>query len=334
MSLTSLLKDSALKAKFRAHFPRPKASIDGAILAPRTGRHPMLIGTAFDYLLRFHVKRVFPSANDRRWIAEEAVDRIKYASGRYAYVDGIVRPLDMGVPVDDQFPDAKKMVMFPNQKKQNTRLLPGDVFIQDDAKLEAIGLAEAVIADAREQYGSFIRDGVLADGLARAALMLGKLDSFYRAEYMDDNTFNADYDGVDDDIADLKGLFGVAVDSGLFRPKRSADLNPDFGKGSSLVGGADADLMLDGTLVDIKTVKDLSFTQNMYNQLLGYYALSTVERNLEISSVGIYFSRYGIMHTIPTDDMEEAADTIVGWFREHVDGISHARGLRRRQKLR
>jgi hypothetical protein len=32
-------------------------------------------------------------------------------------------------------------------------------------------------------------------------------------------------------------------------------LNPDFGFASKLVGGADADIVLDSTLIDIKTVK-------------------------------------------------------------------------------
>ena len=43
-------------------------------------------------------------------------------------------------------------------------------------------------------------------------------------------------------------------------------LNPTFGDASNLVGGADADIILDDMLIDIKTTKAISFTQEHYNQ--------------------------------------------------------------------
>ena len=67
-----------------------------------------------------------------------------------------------------------------------------------------------------------------------------------------------------------------------------------FGKGSELARGVDADLIIDNMLVDIKTTKSDSFTQDMYNQLLGYYALSIFRKDLDgIMQMGVYFSRYG-----------------------------------------
>ena len=93
-------------------------------------------------------------------------------------------------------------------------------------------------------------------------------------------------------------------------PKRYTRLNPVFGYGSRLVGGADADMIIDGTLIDIKTTKDPTFKEDYYYQLVGYYILSLLGRidtsywksrnNAAVHRIGIYFSRHGVLHTFPT----------------------------------
>ena len=81
MSLTSVLKDPSIKARFKKSFPIPRVSGTSGILAPPATKKYSLIGTAFDYIARFHVKQSFPEAVEERWIAEDAVDRVKLASG-------------------------------------------------------------------------------------------------------------------------------------------------------------------------------------------------------------------------------------------------------------
>ncbi|MCH7623818.1 MAG: hypothetical protein IIB46_07020 [Nitrospinae bacterium] len=61
--------------------------------------------------------------------------------------------------------------------------------------------------------------------------------------------------------------------------------------------------------MDIKTTKFLSFTQEQYNQLIGYYILSKLGKineseDIPISKIGIYFSRHGILHTISAEEIE------------------------------
>ena len=92
-----------------------------------------------------------------------------------------------------------------------------------------------------------------------------------------------------------------------------------------MAGGADADLIIDDTLIDIKTTKSCSFTQDMYSQLLGYYALSTMDGRFDdITEIGIYFSRYSLFTTMPAPDMK-AVGEIVGWFKEYRQ--SRQRGI-------
>jgi hypothetical protein len=73
MSLTSFLQQSDVRAKFKQEFPKPKLVPSQEILAPLLSTTPRLIGTAFDYLMRFHTKYVNPKAIEQEWIAEKSL---------------------------------------------------------------------------------------------------------------------------------------------------------------------------------------------------------------------------------------------------------------------
>lgn len=82
--------------------------------------------------------------------------------------------------------------------------------------------------------------------------------------------------------------------------------NPTFGHGSELVGGADADLICGGMLVDIKTTGSNKITSDYLDQLVGYYFLARYMRSQvvefpEINSLAIYFSRHGHLQIYPVD---------------------------------
>lgn len=66
-------------------------------------------------------------------------------------------------------------------------------------------------------------------------------------------------------------------------------LNPNFA-GSGDIGGADADLILNGCLLDIKTTVTANITNTMLYQLIGY-SLLDYEDEYQIEEIGIYLSR-------------------------------------------
>jgi hypothetical protein len=71
-------------------------------------------------------------------------------------------------------------------------------------------------------------------------------------------------------------------------------LNPTF-SGSGEMGGADADLVVDGCLIDIKTTVDPKFSKRrLLYQLLGYTLLD-YENEYDISAVAIYLSRQALL---------------------------------------
>ena len=78
-------------------------------------------------------------------------------------------------------------------------------------------------------------------------------------------------------------------------------LNPKF-EGSPDVEGADADLIVDGTLIEIKTTKKREIKLDWLWQLLGYVLLDYSDR-YRINGIGLYMARQG---TLISWDLEEA----------------------------
>lgn len=107
------------------------------------------------------------------------------------------------------------------------------------------------------------------------------------------------------DIREFRALMKIAV--GVWYPvERYCLLNPTFGEGSSLVGGADADVVQDGIIIDIKTVAKPNLADVLY-QLVGYYVLADsyevdgLPAGEKITEVAVYFARHGSLIRLPIE---------------------------------
>jgi len=77
MSLTSFLKIKDVKETFKKEFEKPQFKAPKKLLAPPLTKNYTLVGTAFDYLLRFYIKRLNPNAIEYCWIAERVYEMYK-----------------------------------------------------------------------------------------------------------------------------------------------------------------------------------------------------------------------------------------------------------------
>ena len=269
MSLTRFVALPDVKARFTAEFPLPSASLRGTMVAPPVTNHYSLVGTAFDYLMRFHLERLNPACVTQPWIAETSMkltEEVPRLSG-----------------IRDQ---AKRLFQF-----------------------------------AETSHAEYVRRGGLNDDILKSCIYLAQLDIIYRAAMVDPNMGQAE----SGDLEDLRNLFAV-FPKDRFVAKQACLLNPSFGAASELVGGADADIVIDGALVDIKTVKRLEFTREQYNQLIGYLILNKIAggigklKGATITRMGVYYSRYGLLHMIPTDSVDQKGNLrdFVSWFTDRA----------------
>lgn len=277
MSLTSFLKNKEVRDKFQQEFPKPKFAEKKELLAPPLTKHWPVVGTAFDYLMRFYLKRLNPKAIERRWIAEESLNVLFILKGGFA--------------LDKETADV---VMFNK--------------------------IERILSEGHDRYQAYLKMGKITKPLLTSAILLANLDIIYRTDCLE----YAELDVVDDaDIRDLRKQLEI-INPKIFKARKICLLNPTFGEASSLVGGADADLVVDDTLIDIKTTQKLQLRRDYYNQLIGYYTLykiggiDGIPAKHKIKNVGIYYSRYGYLHLIPVKDHinKVSFPAFLEWFKE------------------
>lgn len=177
--------------------------------------------------------------------------------------------------------------------------------------------ASKLLKLAKKNHQRYIKTGKLGDYIFTSAIHLAQLDIIYRAGKVDPNMGRVD----PGDLDDLSNLIAL-VKPELFRSRVICMLNPTFGEASILVGGADADIVIDDTLIEIKTSKYLKFNKEHYHQLVGYYLLSKIGgcvgdvKGLSLNKLGIYYSRYGILHTVTVETIENKPNLkqFIKWF--------------------
>lgn len=298
MSLTSFLRRPEVTAKVKLLRPRVPRTIPAPLrIEPRSRRY-MLVGTAFDYLLRFELQRQAPYAITEQWIAEHALSFLWYDGERFGVKSHVFA---------DSSPDEG---MPPEEREERAYKVVGD--------------AKAAVATYVESKGPH---ATMPAELAAHAIRLAKLDAVYRAGYFDPRFEEAN----SEDVQDLLDLLTIVPFDSL-RHTKVLFLNPDFRDSSRLVGGADADLITGDLLVDFKTTKKGEIQGQYLDQLLGYYLLARNQRRMDptfpvLNRLGLYYCRHGYLWTLDaavwTDNPQ--FPEIEEWFFQHAKEVFVAR---------
>ena len=186
MSLTSFIKIPEVRRKFAETFPKPPFQLDSNIIAKPLTKNYSLVGTAFDYLMRFYIGylnrdgcTLIPKSIAGEWVAELAVMLLS----------------------DIAF--FEKRGYSKNQIK------------------EAFRKASDIVSRAKEITLTYQQTGNMTNDLLESAVCLAQLDPIFRAGKIDPNISIVDKE----DVKDLRNLISV-VDEKLFKAKRVCALNP------------------------------------------------------------------------------------------------------------
>ncbi len=271
MSLSTFLQQPEVRDKFSREFIKPRL-VRGAgrreLLAPPLSHRHSLVGTAFDYLLRFYIQRRNPDAVGHRWVAEAGIDMLNERAMGSAHFS-----LDTEEPV-----------------------LP--------AKDKRLDKAREIFNKAVAAYKRYISSGRITDELLKGVIYLAQLDVIYRSGFVDEFLGRA----FPEDVKDLRNLISL-VRPQEFKAENRCCLNPTFGSASRLVGGADADLLIDDTLIDIKTTMHFRIDREHFNQLLGYFMLNElagidgIKPKPKITKIAIYFARHARLQVFELNEI-------------------------------
>ncbi len=209
--LTTFIQIPQIKEGLRRQFPLADVRLKNILHVPPRTRNYFLIGRAFDYLLRWEVKRLNPSASESEWIAEKAPERLSGREHR---------------------------------------------------------LAEDVVRTAKAAQTTFLKSGKFSESIGTSLMQLARLDSVFRESRFLPGIGHSEEAA---DLKDLRDLLKLARGCPHFRARgqHPVVLNPPLGVGNLL---ADADMIINQTLIDVKTTKTVDW-ENTYYQLTAYCLL-------------------------------------------------------------
>ena len=330
MSLTSHLddKNSPIRHFLRSRFPDTRGFLKDARKRVReattirqTPEVPWtIIGTALDYRLRYY----FEVTPFDKLVAYQGARRLTDTQSLSSPIQLSYRwtgEIDDPIIVFDVLTGRKIVTWFPGLNGGS-----GEGRIDETTIAEAFELAARVASGEgvssnhdhiplRREYKDFFKGlhGLIQlsspvsnrlampeeDLLNRYCVVLALMEDVFRSGRMDGILGTGRFSDAEaltaiaephwiDDLRELSWRFYDGFNHLLPLPHV---LNPTF-DGSRDVGGADADLIVNGTLIDIKaTVKQIQ--GNWAWQLLGYALLDYSDRH-RITGIGLYMARQGI----------------------------------------
>lgn len=307
MSLTSIIK---AHSEIRSHIPNLKSRLrhlNGQLWDAKAWKTPIVVpgigldheaskvGTALDYVIRAMLAHRVGDANieRRKTIAESALLKLPR----------VLNNADAALAFEkDPVIYAERSEGVQLARKHTQELLTS---IE-----EQLDLALAVMVE-------YIQTGTNLESLILKTLFLSEMDFVFRTrsltvldtflQHKTGKTFFSQRRTVSDEelAANVMQLAAVFEKSFHDVPMHSVLLNPSFGEFSRRVGGADADFVFDGTLIDIKTTMKLAYSTEDMAQIIGYAAMSRAIGK-PVENAGIYFARFGLCAIFSLSELESS----------------------------
>ena len=170
---------------------------------------------------------------------------------------------------------------------------------------------------AKDERDEYLETGTMSRSLVESSLDLARIDGIYRGGRPPEDLGEYDEGDIEDCLRLMEVFDGCDALDG-----NDVYLNPEFGLASRFVGGADADIILDGKLIDFKVTGKATFKVGYWRQLVGYLVLADAHTTLhesgiydkmglgddpearplpDIDEIGVYFARHGEFSSVPAD---------------------------------
>lgn len=261
-SLTGYLRHTpearqAIRVALAQPVPGPP---EAPLLCPPLGANPGLIGTAFDYALRFLVQGLNPH---------------------------LLAVRSMLV--------ARSAVFELNRERV----------------LNEVNTAEDTLQE--------VADGLpFSERHARAAVVLASYEVLVRTGRFHELAGVVPAEAWRDVLA-----LAQAVPAGMFQASQQLVLNPRF-PAAGRFGGADADLLIDDLLIEVKATKHLHLEGSYLQQLTGYLVLDRLAgiqgSTLPVRRLGVYYARHGVLQVMNVRDIFRPGllPQLVTWFEDSL----------------
>lgn len=189
---------------------------------------------------------------------------------------------------------------------------------------------------------SFINSNHSIDkNLIHYAYFFGRLEQCWRGGRLVENIselLDPPSKEIEDDLINLMRVFDDSFLNKVVTINSNVIFNPHFGKISTVIGGADGDIFIDGVLYDFKTTKYNTYNPKDIQQIISYYLFSKIDIKLydtgssfvsydydftDISKISIYLARYGEFNyldvkSINSELIEQSIEDILELFKDDL----------------
>ena len=141
------------------------------------------------------------------------------------------------------------------------------------------------------------RKGAFDDEALDAIFLLAQLDVVFRTK----RVRGACRGPTSGERDELRQALGLVAEQPAFTAQRRCLLNPVFGAGSTLIGGADGDVIIDDALIDLKLSAKSKLQRPWWREVITDLALDDIGTRRGLSAVVIYLARCGTLMTLSAD---------------------------------
>lgn len=163
-------------------------------------------------------------------------------------------------------------------------------------------LEAAVVAGRAAQQRVLAADGEFDDEAVDAVFRLAQADVVCRIS----RVFGPTRSLTGAEASELRAAFQLVKKQDAFVAHERCLLNPVFGSGSALIGGADADVIVDNMLIDLKLSASSKLQLPWWREVITYLALDDLsESPRRLTDVAIYLARCGSLAILAADKIRK-----------------------------
>lgn len=153
------------------------------------------------------------------------------------------------------------------------------------------------------------------NNIVQHCFFLAKLDICYRKAAIPSDLSQFFTPATPDEVIEIKEMalkFGKSFIPRVLRPESKIIFNPNFGFGECLIGETECDMIIDKTIIDLRTDIGTSYPRDRVTKSMVHFLLTEINRDFgnkenafPIDNLVFYSARYGETEILSLEDIDQ-----------------------------
>ena len=153
------------------------------------------------------------------------------------------------------------------------------------------------------------------NNIIQHCFFLAKLDICYRKAAIPSDLSQFFTSATPDEVIEIKEMalkFGKSFIPRVLRPESKIIFNPNFGFGECLIGETECDMIIDKTIIDLRTDIGTSYPRDRVTKSMVHFLLTEINRDFgnkenafPIDNLVFYSARYGETEILSLEDIDQ-----------------------------